>query len=353
MPNAIFLFDGGEYKRGTDDGRSRVPLTTTEAQMIFYDPELPGDTDNSIGAELNMQKYSSEFCDLAVGDEIFVGVVPDAAVYRGLWMMSFDAIAGLQMDLDLVSVSDVYNAHLLGDATGVAAWDAAALSYDFADGVGQATKDTYQQLELHGGVYADYRNNDAVVGVNLAAPKIALLGEALYLRLTVTENDSTVGDSSCCSTCLKDTNPTFQVGAVYDRMCVDKQRVRNFCNCPVEICDDDPCTIGCKGPLITSLTVDYEYEPDRVVQFRILLSEDSDGAQGVPRFVTDPEGAFELDEFGDGGSSFYMYGYWSVELTEGMTFTFTIPAGAFISQETGLPNCLSETITYTIPAPAE
>ena len=27
MPNAFFLYDGGNYKRGIDSGRERVPLT--------------------------------------------------------------------------------------------------------------------------------------------------------------------------------------------------------------------------------------------------------------------------------------------------------------------------------------
>ena len=41
------LFHGGNYKRGIDDWRIRVPLNEKEIDEVFYDPDVPNDTDNS------------------------------------------------------------------------------------------------------------------------------------------------------------------------------------------------------------------------------------------------------------------------------------------------------------------
>ena len=251
MSKSIFLFDGGNYKRGVDSGRSRVPLTDQEAELIFADPEIPGDTDNSIATELNMKKYASELCQLEVGDELFVGLVPDAAVYRGLWMNSFDALAGLEVDVDLVSVKEVYQQWLDndGDATGVPnTLNSAPLAYDFADGLGHSTKDANDLTDLYGGSVTDHRNNDALVVSIFDAQTPALLGESQYIRLTVTAVPAgSLPESGCCSDCGETAHPTFQVGALYDRLCVDKQRVRNFCNCPETLCGD-----GCDEPFVSN-----------------------------------------------------------------------------------------------------
>lgn len=240
--SAIFLFDGGNYKRGEDDGRIRVPLTPQEASMVFYDPEVPADTDNSIGSELNMARYAKLFCGLEVGDEIFFGLAPDTAFYRGLWMMSFDPIPGFQVKLDLVSVPDVYaQFKATGDATGVTPFNTAAgtLEYDFSNGLGEATCDAVDLAGLYGGEWTDYRNQDAWVAKTFASNRIANLGQALYMRLTVVaigEFGTNADGEACCNTCNNPKYPTFQAGALYDRTCTDKQRVRNFCNCPEMLC---------------------------------------------------------------------------------------------------------------------
>ncbi len=238
-----YLFDGGYYKRGIDNGRDRVPLTPSEAAMVFYDPEVPGDTDNSIGTEFNMAKWASHLCNLAVGDELLIGLAPDAAWYRGLWMASYDAVPGLEVTLDLVSVNDIYDAWLAdGDPSGVTGFYTAAsgsIDYDFADGLGQATKDACYLAELHGGTESDYRNEDALVMSPFASTRPATLGQSLYFRLTVTAVAGENTETGCCSDCGNVNQPTFVVGALYDRTCFDKQRVRKFCNCPSSGCGCD------------------------------------------------------------------------------------------------------------------
>jgi len=252
MPKSLFLFDGGNYKRRIDSGRVRVPLTPQEAEIVFYDPEIPADSDNSIGTELNMVKYASQFCNLEVGDELFIGLVPDAVLLRGIWMMSFDSLVGFQADYDLVSVVDVYNQWLAnnGDATGVPGFylDASGtISYDFAEGLGQSTKDANDIVELYGGVPGDYRNNSALVISPYTDPVPLLLSQSLYMRLTVTGLPADgINEEGCCNSCDNPQLPTFQLGAIYDRLCVDKQRVRKYCNCPQRLCDEE-CVVQEEG----------------------------------------------------------------------------------------------------------
>jgi hypothetical protein len=188
-----------------------------------------------------MTKYAGLMCDLAVDDEIFVGLAPDAALYRGLWMMSFDAVAGFTVDVDLVSVAEEYANFQAGLGAVSTPVNPAPLAYDFTNGLGDATKDACQKAELWGGVHTDYRNNNALLFEPMAPAVFAGLGQSLYMRLTVTALGEFGGDSAeaCCNTCGGDNYPTFQVGAIYDRLCADKQRVRNFCNCPEKLCGED------------------------------------------------------------------------------------------------------------------
>lgn len=246
---AIFLFDGGSYKRGEDDGRVRLPLTVEEAHSVFYDPEVPADSDNTIGTQIAMSRWSNQFCDLVVGDEIFVSVLPDAAVYRGLWMGSFDKVNGFTVDVELVSVRDVAAAAALGDPLidipRVAGTE--VLPYDFTNGMCESIKDAVDLTKLWGGAWSDYRNSEALQGVMFNDPSadpainqhFAKLGDALYIRLTVTALGD-LGDApdGTCGSCSQPLYPEFQVGAIYDRICFDKGRVRNYCNCNESLCGD-------------------------------------------------------------------------------------------------------------------
>jgi len=240
--SAYFLFDGGNYKVRQDDGRERIPLTKQEAFAVYYDHEVPGDTDNSIGSYLAAGKYPEIFTNLAVGDELFIALGPDEALYRGLWMKSFDPVDGFTVDLDMVSVLDVCaDIEAGGDGTGVARVpDTDVLAYDFTNGMGDAIKDACDKAALYGGTWRDYFNEDAYVSLAFADMYAANQGDSIYLRITVTAL-GTLGevDDACCNVCTGSKLPMFQVGAFYDRSCADKMPVQKFCNC-----DEDLYTAG-------------------------------------------------------------------------------------------------------------
>lgn len=231
-----FLFHGGEYKRQIDDGRIRVPLTPTESESIFFDPALAGQVDgNSHRTEVHMGAYAEQLSGLAVGDELFIGIFPDAAVYRGLWVGSYSALAGMTADFDLVSIADVCDAYVAnnGDASGVAGVTGVTpISYDFADGMRNASKDAVQLACLHGNDPSDHRNNDALVYENIVPPVPALLGGALYLRMTITAVPATLGEGGCCGSCGEGQLPYLAAGVIADEICFDKQKITNTCNCP-------------------------------------------------------------------------------------------------------------------------
>lgn len=242
---AIFLFHGGNYKRGVDDERLRIPLTKPEIDEVFYDPEVPSDTDNSIATELNMNRYADMFCKLAVDDEIFVGLVPDAAVYRGLWLLAFTCAEGFTVDIDLIKCQDVIDAIEAGnDGTGLTPVNPAPLQFDFTNCVGDATCDAVTKAALpYGKDYEDYRNDEGMKAL-LFDPMFAKLGGAMYIRLKVTALGDVNADpaQNCCNSCKSPRYPKFQVGAIYDRLCADKQRHQRYCNCG----DSGLCSDGCE-----------------------------------------------------------------------------------------------------------
>lgn len=249
MANAKFLFNGGNYKIDQDDGRERLPLNPMEAELLFLDPELLSETGTSHGAELDMSEYASRFCDLAVGDEIFMGVLPDAAFYRGIWMHMYNKVDGFTVDVDLVPVKDVWDAYQAGDACGVDPLAGAETqAADFTDGVCQATKDACDLATLwqkDQTQYENYRNNDGQVATPFD-PVYAGLGQSLYIRVTVTALGSLgTADTKKCGTCKGNSYPSFKAGAVLDTLCGDKQRVVAPC-CGVKA----PCQESCGEPAV-------------------------------------------------------------------------------------------------------
>ena len=248
MPKVIYLFHGGNYKKNIDDGRLRIPLRPGELDEVFYDPHVPYHGDNSIATELDMGEYADVLCDLQPGDEVYLAVLPDAALYWGMWAMSFTPIKGFKVEFDVVRGRDVYNAWVneqelsgLPRVPGTV-----ALPYDFTDGLGHNSWNaiTISKLPWNSGNYDDYRNNAALEWVPYNPSLFAFLGEAMYIRMTVKElgEFNLAMEEQCCNYCLKRKFPTFQVGMVYAHICADKQRWQKYCNCQTGLCNE-----GCGG----------------------------------------------------------------------------------------------------------
>lgn len=249
MPKVIFLYHGGNYKKNIDDGRLRMmPLRPGELDEVFYDPHVPYHGDNSIATELDMGEYADILCDLQPGDEVYVGILPDAALYWGMWAMSFNAVKGFKADFDLVRGRDVWNAWVNNqELTGLPRVPGTqVLPYDFTDGLGHNSWNavTISKLPWESGNYDDYRNNAALEWVPYNPALFAFLGEAMYIRMTIRElgEYNVAMEDQCCNYCLKRKFPTFQVGMVYAHICADKQRWQKYCNCQTGLCNE-----GCGG----------------------------------------------------------------------------------------------------------
>lgn len=354
MPKAIFLFDGGFYKRGVDSGKVRVPLTPQEAEIVQYDPEMQVHTDNSIGAEINFAKYASELCNLAVGDEIFVGLVPPASVARGLWVMSHDSVPGFTVEVDLVSVKDVYNEYTNnGYATSVATsltGGDKALAYDFANGLGDSTKDAADRAALYGKLPSDYRNLDAL-DISMFANQIPLgLADTQYIRLTVTDA-SGLGSSgqSCCTTCGGDAYPTFQVGVIYDRLCADVQRVRKYCSCPEQNCGGG-CDSDCDTGFTVSLSVSGYDEANESAELVATFNGPAETASNGALVEYDPNTmSIQKIKSGDGTHQQLITLIFPTGTQVGDTFDVVIPANRWINSNTSVNNCASNVVTITSP----
>lgn len=260
------LFNGGNYKRGIDDWRVRIPLNEKEIDEVFYDPDVPNDTDNSIGSEFNMSEFEELFCNLEVGDELYLVLLPDACIYRGLWAMAFNPVKGFTVRFDCVRARDLYNAWVGGQSMkGLpAVAGTASLDYDFSDGLGfdSWTAETNAKTPWAAGDYNYYRNNAALKWAGFDTQFFAALGEAMYIRMTVTAvGEAGTSDPGVCCTCGKPKFPVFQIGAIYDRMCADKQRHVKYCNC-----HEIPCRNGCKqetsqeGKTYAIVRVEYKDE---------------------------------------------------------------------------------------------
>lgn len=254
----VFLYHGGNYKRHIDNERLRVPLNPVEIDEVFYDPHVPLDTDNSIATELDMSRYADVFCHLEVGDEFYVAIVPDAALYRGLWAMAFNAVKDFRVEFDLVRARDVWNAFVSGRTLAQLGrvGGTSILPYDFSDGLGMNSwnADVQAKLPYSTGNYDDYRNNAALKFSAIDPGHFAFLGEAMYIRMTIKNigSFSATDPQGCCNKCHERKFPVFQVGCIYDRVCADKQRWVKYCNC-----DFGLCRYGCDGmPPRPQLTYD-------------------------------------------------------------------------------------------------
>lgn len=242
----IFYFDGSFYKRGIDDGRLRVALETPEIDAIVYDPEVPGDTDNSIGTEVNMNNDADIFCGLAVGDEIMIGLVPDAVLVRGLWSLTYRGVEGLNGTIDLVKCQDVIDdIDSGGDGSGLAAYIGTLTpALDKNLGHPPCAGEVVGQLPWNSNAgYAGTTVRDPSAFTSVVVDPIFLnLREACYIRLTITAiPDYSSEETACCTECTKVEYPHFSVGVIYDRTCADKLRWLRYCNCANTGLCNDPC----------------------------------------------------------------------------------------------------------------
>ena len=280
---SIFLFDGGNYKIDIDDGRERVPLTRIESELLFIDPELLSETGTGHGAELEMSEFPELFSDLQVGDQIFMGVLPDSAFYRGIWVHGYNKVQGFKIDVDFVPVRDIYDAVLLG--TDLSAVERLAgtpvQSFDFTNGVKEATKDAVQKSVLWNNdenYHELYRNNLGQVATPFEAVH-AGLGMSLYIRVTVVELGALgKSEDSCCSKCGGDSYPIFKAGAVLDTLCGEKQRVTRFC-------------CGIDAPCHEAELAESENQAKAVAAAEARATDtDSDGLSDFAEVVSDTDG---------------------------------------------------------------
>lgn len=237
----IFLFDGGMYKRGEDDGRIRVPLTAgLESQSIMYDPELQADAQAGLGGVLHMNKYSQLMDGLAVGDQVYIHIVPDAMGVRGYWFAPQDPLAGFTADFDVVSIQDIDAAIKAGNLGNTVAGYTPAISVDFTNGLGDAAYDAHLQAEMHSSTFTSFRNPAAHVSDYYAAPVMLRVGMASYIRMTVTALPDPIVEDGCessCSSCGGGLGwPMLHYGLVVDRTCFSKNEARTYCSCNEPIC---------------------------------------------------------------------------------------------------------------------
>ena len=245
----FFVFAGGNYKQGVDDGEIRKPLNPMELQVIHRDPDLPhSQLDNAITGHFHMSKYDM-LDPLAVDDQIYIAIVPDATVYRGMWFLPQDSYPGLTFDAELVDATEVHALYCAKSPTSTAKVYGPTLELDLNHGLGDATCDAITKSELWGTPTSDYRDPDAFQGGLFTDPFLAGLHKAMYLRLTVTAVPSAAPSTSNCNGCSGEIGlPYMQWGLIIDDIGVLKQQIADYCNCTLKFCagcGEKPCDDNC------------------------------------------------------------------------------------------------------------
>lgn len=244
-----YIFDGGNYKRGIDDGHIRKPLNPQELSAIHRDPDVPhSQLDNAITGHLHLSQYDF---DLVVDDNIYIAIVPDAMVYRGMWFLPQDSYPGMKFDAALIDGNSVHELYCASKDTADAKVCSPVLEVCLDDGLGDATCDAVSKAELWGKDWLDYRNPDAFQGGLFEEPFLAGLHKAMYLRLTVTalpKPEDIPNDDQCGSCDTPIGLPYIQWGLIVDDIGVLKQQIADFCNCEKKFCagcGEKPCEDNC------------------------------------------------------------------------------------------------------------
>jgi len=230
-----FLFDGGTYKRGVDDGRYRIPLNLEEIHEVFRDPEVPGTTDNAITGRIHLSGFD-EFAQAGVGDHFYLQILPDVTGYRGITCLVQDAYPGYNFTLDLVRAADVYNSIQANQPTDNLAIIGDPLSVAMADGVGNSPRDATYLAKLHGDTFQDHRNSNGFFGGYFQSPVIMGIGSALYIRMTITAVPSVAVPTTCGSCSEPYGLGEIQYSVLIDDLGIDKTRIKNYCTCNARIC---------------------------------------------------------------------------------------------------------------------
>lgn len=248
----IFIYKGGAYKQALygrrhaqDDGDYRAPLNCAEAQFVLHDPELPGrdypgayQSDFVMAKHIDRPKSEGGIADLAVGDYVYIHVIPNMSVLTSFAAVTDYAIDGFSADFEIVDACQVYDALRCGK-TGV---DVAplipAIAHDFSCGLGNAIKDavTKAAFDCSNGEDADwtkYRNPNAVNLIAFDKP-LAIRGAA-YIRLKI----KAVPDAwdNPCTSCKETCNlPRIQVGLTGAVHSLRLHELLPYCDCPEKIC---------------------------------------------------------------------------------------------------------------------
>lgn len=243
-----FLFNGGPYKHNVDDGQIRKPLNCAEVQLLEHDPEVPGDTDNSVGGTFDLAKFPDVASKLKVDDALYVQIIPDATIIRGLWAMAGSAYNGFKFELELVDACKVYEAIKAGNLGTTVGAVASPLVYDAADGLGCSIIDAVSHAAVEDREncdgWKDHRNTDALQFnvFPMTSWVKAGIGQAFYIRMIIKELPDPLPDNQC-KECGLDTWPEIQLGAFTDKVCVEKNRIKRACVCTgIQLPDmTDPC----------------------------------------------------------------------------------------------------------------
>ena len=242
-----FLFHGGNYKSNIDDGEIRQPLSPIELLSIHRDPDVPHEKlDNAITGHLHMAKYDY-LKDLAVDDCIFLAVLPDVTGYRGMWALIQDGYPEMEGELQLVNATEIHELHCAGDDLNRATTYGTALEVCLAEGLGVDPCGLQDTIDFEGGTLEDHHNPNAFCGGYFAAPMLAGVGQALYLRLKITKMPEEAPTD--CGQCGADIGlPYFQWGVIIDDLGAIKTMVPDFCRCQTKICagcGESPCDNNC------------------------------------------------------------------------------------------------------------
>lgn len=237
QPEAIFIFKGGHINTRIEADDDRIPLDEVALQMLQPDVALNESTPSSDGTFFDFSMYQKNFCKLANNDEIFLMAIPPASVLRGMWIVGYNKVKDLQVEIEVVKGLDVWTKYATGvQPTGVAPLNATKLEYNFNDALMRSTYDAASLAAENDLPLSNFRNPNGLKIQMFPSPIPLAVNDGSYLRMKIIAmGDMKKGDGAC-----NDANyPKFKIGAIYDRLCANIQLVEDNCSdCAITGCDD-------------------------------------------------------------------------------------------------------------------